>query len=296
MSAARGVRYACIDIGSNTTRLLLAECDWGRVRELHQERAFTRIGQALRDDGVIPAAKVEEVAAVVAAQVAVARELGAAETHGVATAAIRRAQNGAELLSAIESACGLVVQVLSAEEEARLAFVGAARTLGHVPSGPLGVVDVGGGSSELVVGTAPDSVGWWTSFALGSGDLADEFLHSDPPGPAELSAARAHVAGTLSGLEPPAPVEAVAVGGSAASLSRLAGPRLDAVSLDRALAVLTSVRAADVARRFAIDRDRVRLLPAGLVILEAASRLFGVTLSIGRGGIREGVLLEAAAR
>jgi exopolyphosphatase / guanosine-5'-triphosphate,3'-diphosphate pyrophosphatase len=266
------------------------------VRELHQERAFTRIGHGLRDGGVIPAAKVEEVAAVVAAQVAVARELGAVETHGVATAAIRRAQNGAELLSAIESACGLVVRLLSAEEEARLAFVGAARTLGHVPSGPLGVVDVGGGSSELVVGTAPDSVGWWTSFALGSGDLADEFLHSDPPGPAELAAARAHVASALSGLEPPVPVEAVAVGGSAASLSRLTGPRLDAVSLDRALAVLTSLRATDVARRFAIDRDRVRLLPAGLVILEAASRLLGVALSIGRGGIREGVLLEAAAR
>jgi exopolyphosphatase/guanosine-5'-triphosphate,3'-diphosphate pyrophosphatase len=294
MNQPSGARYACIDIGSNTTRLLVAECDGG-VREVHQERAFTRIGHGLREDGLIPAAKLDEVAAVVTAQVALARDLGAREIHGVATAAIRRAENGAELLSAIESACGLVVRVLSGEEEARLAFVGAARTLGHVPSGPLGVVDVGGGSSELVVGTAPDTVGWWTSFALGSGDLADEFMHSDPPCPSELSAARAHVAGTLSGVEPPTPAEAVAVGGSAASLSRLAGPRLDAVALDGALAVLTSRRSAEIAWRFALDRDRVRLLPAGLVILEAVSRLFGVTLSIGRGGIREGVVLEAAA-
>jgi exopolyphosphatase/guanosine-5'-triphosphate,3'-diphosphate pyrophosphatase len=291
-----GARYACIDIGSNTTRLLVAECSHAGVHEIHQERVFTRIGHGLREDGVISAAKLQEVAAVVSAQVALARELGVVEIHGVATAAIRRADNGAELLSAIESECGFVVRVLSGEEEARLAFVGAARTLGHVPAGPLGVVDVGGGSSELVVGTAPDSVGWWGSFALGSGDLADEFLRSDPPGSAEMSAARAHVADALGGIMPPAPVEAVAVGGSAASLFRLAGPRLDAASLERALMLLTSSREAEIARRFALDRDRVRLLPAGLVILEAVSRLFGVALSIGRGGIREGVLLEAAAR
>jgi exopolyphosphatase/guanosine-5'-triphosphate,3'-diphosphate pyrophosphatase len=290
------VRYACIDIGSNTTRLLVAECAHGRVHEIHQERVFTRIGQGVKDDGAIPQAKLTEVAAVVGAQVALARDLGVAEIHGVATAAIRRAENGAQLLSAIENECGLVVRVLSAEEEARLAFVGAARTLGHVPAGPLGVVDVGGGSSELVVGTAPDSVGWWTSFALGSGDLADDFLRSDPPGPAELSAARAHVAEALDGIVPPAPAEAIAVGGSAASLARLTGPRLDAAALDRALTLLTSRRGAEIARRFAIDHDRVRLLPAGLVILEAVSRLFGVALSIGRGGIREGVVLEAAAR
>jgi exopolyphosphatase/guanosine-5'-triphosphate,3'-diphosphate pyrophosphatase len=291
-----GTRRACIDIGSNTTRLLVAECDRGRVLDVHQERAFTRIGHGLRDGGSIPDEKLAEVAAVVTRQVALAHQLGAISIHGVATAAIRRAENGAALLSAIESACGLVVAILSAEEEARLAFVGAARTLGHVPPGPLGVVDVGGGSSELVIGTAPDAVGWWTSFAVGSADLAENFLHSDPPAPAELSAARAHVAGAFEGLQTPHPVEAVAVGGSAASLSRLAGPRLDPATFDRALGLLSSRRATEIARRFALDRDRVRLLPAGLLILEAASRLFGVALSVGRGGIREGVLLEAAAR
>jgi exopolyphosphatase / guanosine-5'-triphosphate,3'-diphosphate pyrophosphatase len=289
-------RRACIDIGSNTTRLLVAECHGDRVLEVHQERAFTRIGHGLREGGSIPDAKLAEVADVVARQVALAHELGAITVHGVATAAIRRAENGALLLSEIENACGLAVTVLSGEEEARLAFVGAARTLGHVPAGPLGVVDVGGGSSELVIGTAPDAVGWWTSFAVGSGDLADEFLRSDPPAPAEMSAARAHVAAAFDGLQMPRPVEAVAVGGSAASLSRLAGPRLDAATLERALGLLTSRRSVEISRRFALDRDRVRLLPAGLLILEAASRLFGVALSVGRGGIREGVLLEAAAQ
>jgi exopolyphosphatase/guanosine-5'-triphosphate,3'-diphosphate pyrophosphatase len=289
------VRRACIDIGSNTTRLLVAECDGARLLEVHQERAFTRIGRGLEADGTISTSKIAEVAEVVAEQVRIAGELGAVAVHGVATAAIRRAANGAALVAAIRDASGLAVAILSGAEEARLAFVGAARTLGRAPAGTLGVVDVGGGSSELVVGAAPDQISWSSSVQLGSGDLAAEFLLSDPPSAAELDRARAHVAAVLNGLEVPRPVEAVAVGGSAASLQRVAGPVLDRDGFRRAHELLAAGGATELASRFALDRERVRLLPAGLLILQAASELFGVALEIGRGGIREGVLLEAGA-
>ncbi len=288
------MRRACIDIGSNTTRLLVAECDGERLEAIHQEKVFTHVGRELVGDGTIAAAKIAEVADGVAAQVRVSRELGAVEVHGVATAAIRRAGNGDALAEAIEAACGLRVEVLSSAEEARLAFVGAARTLGHVPDGRLGVVDVGGGSSELVVGTAPDQVLWSTSFALGSGDLAEGWLHSDPPSGSELSEARARVRHTVAELDVPRPVEAVAVGGSALSLSRLAGPLLDAEAFTRLLALFAAERATDIGRRFAIDVERARLLPAGLLILQAVSELFGASLQVARGGLREAVLLEAS--
>ncbi len=287
---------ACIDIGSNTTRLLVAECDGEQLHEVHQERVFSRIGASMLPDGSIAASKLGEVADTVASQRRTARGLGAAEVHGVATAAIRRATNRDALLAAIEDACGLRIEILAAEEEARLAFVGAAGTLGHVPSGELGVVDVGGGSSELVVGTAPDAVSWCASFALGSGDLADRFLRGDPPSRTELARARDHVVSVLGGLSVPQPKEAVAVGGSATSLRRFAGPMLGADDFARSLGLLASERAAHVARRFALDLERVRLLPAGLLILQGASELFGVGLAIGRGGLREGVLLESGAR
>ncbi len=286
------MRRACIDIGSNTTRLLVADCHGERLAIVHQRRDFTRIGSHAGDDG-IPPEKVAEIIEVVAGQLEVARELGAAEVWGVATAAIRSASNGPELLDAIRQRCGLEVRVLSGEEEARLAFVGAARTLGHAPAGALGVVDVGGGSSELVVGTAPASVAWSRSFAIGSGSLADRYLCSDPPSAEELSRARGHVASAFEGVEVPHPVEAVAVGGSAASLFRLAGPLLDAEAFARSLRVLASDRATTIARQFALEIERVRLLPAGLLILQAASELFGAALQVGRGGIREALLLEA---
>ncbi|MBV9006020.1 MAG: hypothetical protein JO181_15270 [Solirubrobacterales bacterium] len=288
------MRRACIDIGSNTTRLLVAECDGERLEAIHQEKVFTHVGRELAGEGTIAAAKIAEVAEGVAAQVRVSRELGAAQVHGVATAAIRRAGNGDALADAIEAACGLRVKVLSSAEEARLAFIGAARTLGHAPDGQLGVVDVGGGSSELVVGTAPDQVLWSTSFAVGSGDLAQGWLHSDPPSGSELNEARAWVRDTVAELDVPRPVEAVAVGGSALSLSRLAGPLLDSEAFTRLLALFAAERATDIGRRFAIEEERARLLPAGLLILQAASELFGASLQVARGGLREAVLLEAA--
>jgi exopolyphosphatase/guanosine-5'-triphosphate,3'-diphosphate pyrophosphatase len=290
------VRVGCIDIGSNTTRLLVADCEGKRLVEVHQERAFTRIGQELTASGTIGGEKIAEVVAVVLAQLAIARDHGAAEVRGVATAAIRSADNGGQLVAAIRSASGLTVEILSGEEEARLAFVGAAAMLELPPSGELGVIDVGGGSSELVVGSVPDRIGWWASVALGSGALTDRCLSSDPPSARELAAAQADIADALAGLRPPRPALAVAVGGSATSLGRLAGPVLDAASLGRSLRLLADESSSKIAERFMIDVQRVRLLPAGLLILEAIATLLGTTLRVGRGGIREGLLLEAPQR
>lgn len=287
------MRRACIDVGSNTTRLLVAECSGGRLVELHQERTFTHIGRGLREDPEIPLEKINRVATVVASQVQAAKRLGSVDIQGVATAAIRRAKNREDLLTGIQRASGLEVRILSEQDEARLAFVGAAGTLGHAPEGDLGVVDVGGGSSELIVGTTPDRVSWSISFGLGSGDLADECLRSDPPSASELQEARARVTSELGGLEVPHPVEAVAVGGNATSLRLLAGSHLDAAAFARSLSILAAGRASEVASRFGLHVERVRLLPAGLLILQAASELFGGPLGVGRGGVREGVLLEA---
>jgi exopolyphosphatase/guanosine-5'-triphosphate,3'-diphosphate pyrophosphatase len=289
------VRRACIDIGSNTTRLLVADCGGGGLAEVHQERAFTRLSSGLGPNRELTEGKIDELAGVVLAQRRTAEELGAGEVCCVATAAIRKATNRARLAAAIGSAAGLELRVLTGEEEARLAFVGAIGTLEAAPDGQLGVVDVGGGSSELVVGRAPDQVSWSHSFSLGSGEIADRYLRSDPPTRSELGIAREAVASAMSGVVVPYPPAAVAVGGSATSLRRVAGELLDPASFKRTLALLISAPATEIAGQFELDVERVRLLPAGLLILEEASRLFGTALRIGRGGIREGVLLELSS-
>jgi exopolyphosphatase/guanosine-5'-triphosphate,3'-diphosphate pyrophosphatase len=289
------VRVACIDIGSNTTRLLVADCDGKRLHGVHQQRAYTRIGQDLGSDGRISTLKMAEVGEVVAAQLERARADDAELVRCVATAAVRRANNGGDLVRWIEKRCpGLTVEVLSEQDEARLAFLGASRTLRERPSGLLGLVDVGGGSSELVVGTAEGAVRWWTSVPIGSGELTAAFAHHDPPAPDEVEGMRGRVRRGLAGVEPPRPALVVAVGGSATSLLQMTGQVLDAAAFDRALALLSGHPATQMARQTGLDAERVRLLPAGILILREVARRFGQPLVVGAGGLREGVLLGSA--
>ena len=283
---------ACIDIGSNTTRLLVAEPADGRLRELLRQRAFTRIGKGLRPNDTIPAKKIREVADVVATQVRLAHELGTETIRAVATAAIREAANQEDLTRAVAARAGVEVEVLSDEDEARLAFVGATSALDHPPDGDIAVVDVGGSSSEIAIGTMAGGVRASTSFRIGSGFLADSYLRDDPPTVAQLQRARAHVAGTFEGFSLPTPELAVGVGGSSTSLRRLVGGVLDRESLERGLRILATLRSEEVARVFELEAERVRLLPAGMLVLEEISDRLGRPLTIGRGGLREGVILE----
>ena len=284
--------FGCIDIGSNTTRLLVADLEDGHLRELVTQRAFTRIGRSLVGGGPIPAEKIAETADVVATQARIAREVGAEEVVTVATAAIRGAPNRDALAAAVEAAGGMPMTVLSGAEEARLAFVGAARTLATPAEGTMAVLDVGGGSTELAVGEPDGSVAWSASFLIGSGFLADAYLRSDPPSAAELGAVRHHVEGTFEGLRPPPAKSAVAVGGTATSLRRLVGAELSYETLERGVRVLSATPIGEVARRFELDPERVKLLPAGILVLEALSQCLALPLRIARGGLREGVLLE----
>ena len=286
------MRCACVDIGSNTTRLLVAAREDGHTRTVHAERAFVALALAATG-GAAGAAVVARLATVVARHVAVAREHGAQAVHVVGTAALREAADRASLVAAVEAAAGLPVRILSGEEEALLTFAGALATLDPPPAGAVGVADVGGGSSELTVGTAAAGVTWSSSVPVGSGVLIHRHVRNDPPDAAELQAMRAAVAQAIGGLDVPAPDVALAVGGSAVSLARLAGGELDDHGLERALALLCSEPAARVAARTGLPELRVRLLPAGLLLLAGASRAFGAPLQVAPGGLREGVVLRS---
>jgi exopolyphosphatase / guanosine-5'-triphosphate,3'-diphosphate pyrophosphatase len=283
---------AAIDIGSNTTRVLVAEPLDGQLRKVMEQRAYTRIGKASRHDGKIDADKVDEVADVVATQVRLAEEIGAEAIRIVATAAIRESVNRDAVVATIEATAGLRVQVLREEEEGRLAFIGATKTLGHPVEGEIGVVDVGGGSSEIILGTVAEGVREVRSFRIGSGSLADDFLESDPPSPSEVRKLRDYIDDFFADVQVDHPEQAVAVGGSATSLRTLVGAALEYETLERAIRVLTGDPITDVAKRFELDPRRVRILPTGVLLLEKLSELLGQPLQIGKGGLREGVILD----
>jgi exopolyphosphatase/guanosine-5'-triphosphate,3'-diphosphate pyrophosphatase len=266
---------AAIDIGSNTTRVLVAEPVDGQLKKVMEQRAYTRIGMAATEDGSIEQPKIQEVAEVVATQVRLAEELGAEVIKPVATAAIRQARNRDEFVHSIAEISGVDVDVLSEHEEGRLSFIGATKTLGHPVEGKIGVVDVGGGSSEVILGTVAEGVEEVCSFQIGSGLLADELLECDPPSPAEIRRVRDRIEDFFAGIEIERPAQAVAVG-----------------TLERGVRVLCSDPIVEVSRRFELDPRRVRILPTGILLLERISELLGQPLQIGKGGLREGVILD----
>lgn len=283
---------AAIDIGSNTTRVLVAEPVDGQLKKVMEQRAYTRINKALDGDGAILPEKVEEVAGVVATQVRLARELGAETIRAVATAAVREAANGKRAAKEVGEAAGIPVEILSEREEGRLSFIGATKTLGHPIAGRVGVVDVGGGSTEVILGEVPSGAEEVRSWRVGSGTLANELIASDPPSAAEIRKVRDRIDDIFKGVEIDRPAQAVAVGGSATSLRRLVGAVLEYETLERGVRVLCGDPATEVARRFELDPERVRILPTGVLLLEKVSELLGQPLQIGKGGLREGVILD----
>lgn len=283
---------AAIDIGSNTTRILVAEPVEGQLVKLMEQRAYTRIAFAKGRKGKITKEKVEEVAEVVETQVRLAKEVGAESFRAVATSAIREAPNAKKVAARISEQAGIEVEVISEMEEGRLAFLGATKALGHPTEGRIAVVDVGGGSTEISFGTSAEGVGKVASWPVGSGMLADEMIESDPPSPSEIRRIRERVEDEF-GSDSTEDVEhAVAVGGSATSLRRMVGAVLEYETLERGIRVLTADPAAEVARLYELDPVRVRILPTGILILEKVSELLGMPLQIGKGGIREGIILD----
>ena len=290
------MRVAVIDVGSNTARLLVATVDDdGLIEPVAEERRYLRLGAEIEAHGTLRPEKIAEAADVCGGYARLADELGAARTTVIVTAPGRQGAVGPALTEALARATGLPVRILTAEGEGRLAYDGAvARAAGSLPE-VIAVVDVGGGSTEIAVGTPLLGAAWVRSADLGSLRLTRSQLPDDPPTRAQIRAASDAVARAFDGLTPPTPDLALAVGGSARALAKVVGRRFGADDIDAAVRSLARRPAAKAARAFGIDADRAETLLAGALVLGGASRALGTALELGRGGLREGAALELAA-
>ncbi|MBM3670854.1 MAG: Ppx/GppA family phosphatase [Actinobacteria bacterium] len=191
-------RLAAIDIGTNSTRLLVADVDGSgadaSVRTIERRMTITRLGQGVDATRALAPEAIDRTIAALREYRGVIDDLGAERVRATATSAARDATNREDFFTPANDALGVAPELLSGEEEARLSFLGA--TAGLDAPAPFLVVDIGGGSTEFVVGTdAPTAL---CSVDIGCVRISEQFLHSDPPAPEELSAAvsvvRDHVA------------------------------------------------------------------------------------------------------
>jgi exopolyphosphatase/guanosine-5'-triphosphate,3'-diphosphate pyrophosphatase len=187
-------RVASIDIGTNSTRLLVADVEEGRLSELDRRLAITRLGDRVDRSGHLDAAAMERVHERLAVYAAASRDLGAARILATATSAVRDAANGAEFLGEIQRRHGIETRLLSGEEEARTTFAGV--TSAHPVREEVLVCDIGGGSTELLQG-GPGGVRRAVSLDMGCVRMSERFIASDPPVAEELAGLREQVRSML---------------------------------------------------------------------------------------------------
>jgi exopolyphosphatase/guanosine-5'-triphosphate,3'-diphosphate pyrophosphatase len=301
-------RVAVVDIGTNSTRLLVAELSGDGLNELQRESIVTRLGEGVDATGALG----DEPQARVFA--ALDHYAGAIERHGadvrtaVMTSAVRDASNGAQFADAVRERYGLEGRTLSGDEEARLTFLGATAARGDDPHALL-VIDIGGGSTELVVG-ARGAVEFHVSTQVGVVRHTERHLHSDPPAAGELAALAADARGAIEAAVPAEvrtrPAGAVAVAGTATSCAsidleldpydpaRVEGHRLSATRIEELRDRLGALPLEERRGVTGLDPNRAPTIVAGTVVLLEALGAFGLdAVEVSERDILWGVALDS---
>ncbi len=301
-------RVAAGDLGTNSTRLLVADVDNGHVDDVVRATKVTRLGEGVDDRHRLLPLPVTRVRNVLTDFRRTAESLGAERTLAIATSAVRDAENGEAFLGEVEWSYGFATRLLSGHDEALMTFRGVT-TERQLGAGTV-VVDVGGGSTEPVVG-GPEGVRWHDSLDIGSVRLTERFLHSDPPTGDELEECAAAVRALLAERVPDeirtAVRSAVGVAGTITSLAALAlglqeydrervhGSRLTAEALEQQLRCLAGVPVAERKTIRPLDPDRAPVIVAGAVITQQALVFFDLNaLEISERDILDGAALAAA--
>lgn len=297
--------FAAIDLGTNSVKLLVGNVTDGKVvPDLHRIQ-ITRLGEGLHASGTIAAAAGERTVKALVEFRALAEERKVERIAVVGTQALRLARNSEEFLGRCEREAGVKVRILTGDEEARLAFQGAASA---AQSPRIAAVDIGGGSTEIMIGTRAGLERAW-SLAIGAVLLTEQYLRSDPPGEEEMHVMSASIERQVRTVDlvPGPQVELVGIGGTVSSLLGLirkqaeAEPRayarqlipFDAIS---SLAIHLSLRTTAEREGMGLERGRADIIVAGAWILTAVmSHLGANALRASTQGLRHGLLIELAA-
>lgn len=288
-------RHSVIDVGSNTIHLLVGEVDGNAVLPVTGEKVSARLGSGVEKTGKIEARRLEIAANAIALFARIAALNGVSEPVILATSAVRDAENGSELTERARELTGLKMRLISGEEEAVLGFRGAVSAIGPSRGGPVLVVDLGGGSAQLIVGEASSGPLMQVSLPLGSNRTTERFVENDPAKKKELRALDGHVKEMMPGWGLSQRVTVVAVGGSARAMLKITRDSLTVERLRRLALEVAEYPSAVLAREHGLSPERARVMPAAVTTLAAILEHFGKDgLTVARGGLREGALLTLA--
>jgi exopolyphosphatase/guanosine-5'-triphosphate,3'-diphosphate pyrophosphatase len=300
-------RVGVVDLGTNSTRLLVADVEEGRVREVERRSTVTRLGRGVDLSGQLAAEAIEDVCAAVAGYIGRYEDLGAERVVAIATSAVRDASNSEMFLAELRERFALDARILEGSVEGRLTYLGACAE--RPPADKMLVVDIGGGSTELVVGDGP-AVGFYASLQAGTVRHTERYITHDPPEAAELeelardvreltdaalagealAQAKQGVAGT------PTSLAAIEQGLDPYDGERVHGYRLALGSIQRMCSELASKTLSERLEVKGLHAGRAPTIVAGVVILIQVMRAFGLDeIEVSEHDILWGAAIEAAS-
>ena len=284
------MRVAVVDIGSNSTRLLIADVDppTGAVRELLRRSQVTRLGHGVDAAGSLSEEAIDRVLSTLSGYRAQIDSYACEANLAVLTSAVRDASNGASFAARVREDFGLDARVLSGSQEAQLTFLGA-MSARSAPAGPTVVIDIGGGSTEFIIGVGR-TAGFQVSLPVGVVRMSERHIHSDPPDPDELQRlaldARAIILDGLPSEERAPVTRGIAVAGTATSAAaidleldpydpaRVHGYQLTLATVELLLARIAEMTEARRRSVVGLDPDRAPTIVAGMILLEESLRAF----------------------
>jgi exopolyphosphatase/guanosine-5'-triphosphate,3'-diphosphate pyrophosphatase len=284
-----------LDIGSNTVRMLVARPAGGNLAVLLDLGVYASLGQGVDRTGRLRDENQQRALDAATDFVERARAAGAEEICAVATSAIRDAENGREFIERVRGATGIEPEIISGDREAELTFIGA--TLGRSLGVETVVVDLGGGSGEVIAatGTTPK---WLKELPIGSRRMTERFIQSDPPTADQLAAVEGHIRSLLKQLPEASPQQGIFSGGTANVLPGVLGrpgppAALSGSDLDRLLTIVQGLTADGLAREYGLPPERAQVLAAGAATLAAIARFYRLdAVTLPGTGIREGMIID----
>jgi exopolyphosphatase/guanosine-5'-triphosphate,3'-diphosphate pyrophosphatase len=297
-----------IDIGTNSTRLFVADVADARVTRIERQSRVTRLGRGVDLSGQLSSEAIEATCEVIADYVGICDEAGVEKIDAIATSAVRDAGNGAAFVAELRERFALSARVLDGEEEARLTYLGATAERASVES--VLVIDIGGGSTELIIGHG-DRIEFHTSLQAGVVRHTERHIAADPPTTVELEALAADVRSLIEaavGNRPALGVaKGIAVAGTPTSLAaieleldpydpeRVHGHVLSLPAIQHQLSRLAAAPLAERAEIVGLHPDRAPTIIAGVVILIEAMRAFDLEeIEVSEHDILYGAAIEAA--
>ncbi len=286
-------RFSVIDVGSNTIHLLVGEVRDGTVFPVTGEKVSARLGAGVDKTGRIEGERLSLACEAINLFARISALNGAPQPVILATSAVRDAENGPELGEKVEKATGIAMRLISGEKEAELGFMGAVSAVGTPWEGAALVVDLGGGSAQLILGEASSGPLMQISLPLGTNRTTERFVESDPPKKKQLKALDEHVKKILPEWNLVSKVPVVAVGGSARAILKITPDDLTAERLRRLAEEISEDSSGALAREYGLAPERARVMPAAATTLAAIlDRFERDELTVVRGGIREGTLMS----